>query len=145
MSKIRVGVLRGGVGHEYDVSLSTGASVLKALSREKYEPVDLLITKNGDWHAHGLPVIPGVLDKHVDVVFNALHGEFGEDGQVQKVLDTVGVPYTGSGHYASAVSINKPQTNTILKSKGIKVPHHVSFAFDGREAADYAREVFVKV
>ncbi|MCE9628645.1 MAG: D-alanine--D-alanine ligase [Candidatus Vogelbacteria bacterium] len=145
MSKTRVGVLRGGVGHEYDVSLSTGAGVLKTLSRDKYEPVDLLITKNGDWHVHGVPVIPGALPKYVDVVFNALHGEFGEDGQVQKVLDTIGIPYTGSGHYASAVSINKTQTNAILKNKGLKVPHNISFAFDGREVDDYAREVFLKV
>lgn len=145
MPKTRVGVVRGGKGHEYEVSLATGGGVLKSLSRERYEPVDILITKDGLWHVQGVAIAPAALPRYVDVVFNALHGEFGEDGEIQKIFDTIGIPYTGSGHFASAIGINKTKTNELLRGKGIKVPHGLGISFDGRLIEDYAREVFLKV
>ncbi len=145
MARIRVGVLRGGVGHEYDVSLSTGSKVLQHLPKDRYEPVDMLITKDGRWHVAGLPIAPGATPMYVDVVFNALHGEYGEDGQVQKVLDALNLPYTGSGAYASSLAMNKPRAKELFKQHELKVPHSLSLEYDGKDMADYAQMVFAKI
>lgn len=143
MAKIRVGVLRGGLSSEYDVSLKTGDSVLRHLPG-KYQPVDILITKDGTWHAGGLPISPHNLHTVADVVFNALHGEFGEDGQVQKILDTANLPYTGSGHFASAVGMNKIYAKDIFAKNGLKVARH--FAVDRNDDPEMImREVFLKL
>src|SRR3989344_1849272 len=95
MGRTTVGVLRGGPSSEYDVSLKTGAAVLKNLPRH-YRGVDILIDKNGYLHMNGLPVWPEKISRKVDVVFNALHGYYGEDGKIQKLLELFSVPYTGS-------------------------------------------------
>jgi len=125
MVPIKVGILRGGVGHEYEVSLKTGANVLKNLPSDKYQPVDMLLSRDGTWHVNGLPVSPERAVRSVDVIFNALHGEFGEDGQVQQTLDLLQTPYTGSGTVASALGMNKPRAKEIFKKAGLKVPNGV--------------------
>lgn len=122
MNKIRVGVLRGGPSSEYEVSLKTGASVLKNLP-EKYSPIDIFIDKSGVWHIQGIPHEPHNAFKKVDAIFNALHGEYGEDGKVQKILDTFSIPYTGSKTLASAVGMNKALAKNVFKSRGIKTPY----------------------
>jgi D-alanine-D-alanine ligase len=118
-----VGVLRGGPSREYEVSLKTGASVLDALDKEKYEPRDIFVDKKGQWHVHGMEVSPEKALKGVDVVFNAMHGEYGEDGRVQRQLDVLGVPYTGSDAFASSLAYNKQHTKDAVKKLGVKVPH----------------------
>lgn len=118
-----VGVLRGGPSREYDVSLKTGASVLGALDRDKYEPRDIFVDRAGEWHVHGLAQHPEKALKGVDVVFNAMHGDYGEDGQVQRILDKLGVPYTGSGALAAALSFNKQQAKEVARRLGVKVAH----------------------
>ena len=107
MMKSRVGVMRGGLGSEYYVSLRTGGNVLSALVGDKYEPHDILITNTGEWHIDGRPTAPAKLTQHVDVIFNALHGEFGDDGKVQKILEVFNIPYTGSTALPSAIGMNK--------------------------------------
>src|SRR3989338_8902660 len=96
MAKLRVGVLRGGPSAEYEVSLKTGAFVLSRLPPEKYQPRDILLTREGEWFMEGLPASPERLRHAVDIVFNALHGSYGEAGQVQRYLDSIGLPYTGN-------------------------------------------------
>ena len=118
-----VGVLRGGPSREYDVSLRTGASVLGALDREKYDPRDIFIDRSGEWHVHGIAQSPEKALKGVDVAFNAMHGEYGEDGRVQRQLDSLGVPYTGSDAFASAIAFNKHHTKEAVRKLGVKVPH----------------------
>jgi D-alanine--D-alanine ligase len=120
-----VAVLRGGPSREYDVSLKTGASVLEALDKEKYEPRDIFISRSGGWHLHGVEVAPERALFGSDVAFNALHGHFGEDGQVQRLLERLSVPYTGSGPSASATAFNKHLTKQEAKKLGIKTPHSV--------------------
>ena len=106
LHKIKVGVVRGGVSPEYDVSLKTGAAALKNLP-DKYVLSDILLTKDGVWHINGVPTSPDKLRGKVDVIFNALHGEYGEDGKVQRTLEELSIPYTGSGPVASAIGMNK--------------------------------------
>lgn len=122
MSKIRVGVMRGGLGSEYHVSLRTGGNVITALTGDKYEVHDILITNAGEWHLDGVPTTPAKLMQQVDVVFNALHGEFGEDGKVQKILELFNIPYTGSTAVPSAIGMNKELSKKYFAAIGINVP-----------------------
>lgn len=124
MSKLRIGVLRGGPSSEYDISLKTGGHVLKHLSPDSYEVHDIFISRNGTWHMRGLETPPERVLRNVDVVFNALHGEYGEDGNVQRMLDTFQIPYTGSGALASRLAMNKHSAKDIVSKSGVRVPLH---------------------
>jgi len=120
-----VAVLRGGPSSEYDLSLRSGAAVLEALDKEKYEPRDIFIDRKGQWHMHGISVPPEKALFGTDVAFNAMHGHYGEDGQVQRLLDQLGVPYTGSSAVASAASFNKQQTKYLAQNLGVKVAYGI--------------------
>ncbi|MBA3733383.1 ATP-grasp domain-containing protein [Patescibacteria group bacterium] len=125
-SSLRIGVLRGGPSSEYDVSMKSGENILKQLS-ETHRPVDIFISKDKKWHVQGLERSPERILKNVDVVFNALHGEYGEDGQVQDILDHHGVPYTGSLRYPSSIAMNKWLSKEKVMKEGIKTPVSVLF------------------
>lgn len=118
-----VGVLRGGKSSEYDNSLKSGAAVLMHLNKDKYEPRDIFIDRMGVWHMHGVPVSPEQALSGADVAFNALHGEYGEDGIVARLLHDLDVPYTGSDPIASALSYNKHLSKEAARKVGIKTPH----------------------
>jgi len=121
----RVAVLRGGPSEEYDVSLRTGASVLSALDRERYQPLDVTITKSGEWLLGGRTRAPREVLSGVDAAFIALHGAYGEDGQVQRVLAAAGVPFTGSGAFQSAIALNKAMTKDRLRDAGVRMARHM--------------------
>lgn len=125
MHRIRVGVLRGGPSSEYEISLKTGATVLNNLFQEKYNPRDIFIDKEGQWHMHGLPVLPHSALNHLDVVFNALHGHYGEDGKVQHILESHGIPFTGTKSFYTLININKHHAKDILKNNKIKTSRHI--------------------
>ncbi|MES2213400.1 MAG: D-alanine--D-alanine ligase [Patescibacteria group bacterium] len=120
-SSLRIGVVRGGPSPEYDVSLKTGSNVLKELS-VTHRPIDIFISRDGTWHMRGVPKTPDRILKHVDVVFNALHGTYGEDGRIQEIFDHYGIPYSGSGKLSSAISMNKFMTKECITQAGIKTP-----------------------
>ena len=122
MSKIRVGVLRGGPSSEYEVSLNSGNAVLSHLPPDIYDVRDFFIDKKGSWHFKGVEREPSDLMDHMDVAFIALHGEFGEDGGVQRLLDRFGVPYTGSKAFESAITMNKAETKNRVRQLGVKMP-----------------------
>ena len=122
MHKIRVGVIRGGPSNEYEVSLKTGATVLNNLPKEKYVARDIFIDKKGNWFVHGLPTTPHEALTHIDVAFNALHGHFGEDGKIQHIFEVHGIPFTGSGSFASAIGMNKHMTKEVYKKEKLKTP-----------------------
>lgn len=143
---IRVGVIRGGVSNEYEVSLNTGATILSVLREHfayKYIPIDILITKDGIWHKQGRPMNTDHLMRDVDVVFNALHGIYGEDGQVQQFLESLGVLYTGSGPLASAIGMNKKMTKDHVKKLGIKTADEYMVT-DYRNVSQSVPEVYFK-
>ena len=142
MNSIRVGVLRGGPSLEHEVSLKTGETVLRNLP--KYSAKDIFINKAGEWHLDGKPSHHDRIFRQIDVVFNALHGEYGEDGKVQQLLEAFGVPYTGSGAMASALGMNKILARQAFKSAGLKIP----FGFDlvlKKELAETAKDIFKKM
>jgi len=144
MSRIKVGVARGGPSSEYDISLKTGGEVLKYLP-ERYEGLDVLIDKSGQWHLSGFPQKPLEIFERVDVLFNALHGEFGEDGRVQQLFEGCNAPYTGSRILASALAMKKHLAREIFQQFGISVPKAMVFSADkfyGLDVADCAKKIF---
>src|SRR3989338_1236657 len=129
MSSIRVAVLRGGPSPEYDVSLKTGANILSLLRKweGRYEPVDIFISKDGEWHRDGIVREPYEALGDADVVWNAMHGHYGEDGQVQKQLENLKIPYTGSGMHASARAYDKEVAKLAYQNAGLLMPRHELF------------------
>ena len=130
--KTRVGVLRGGPSPEYEVSLNTGKTILANLP-EEYEPLDIFISKDGAWHTAGFEKNPYDILKTIDVVVNAMHGAYGEDGKVQKFLENFGIPYTGSDSMASAIGMNKVMSKNIFNNYGLKTPHYIIVNADENE------------
>ena len=121
MQRIRVAVLRGGPGVESDVSMKSGKNVLENLS-DKYIPMDVFVAKDKSWYLDGISISPEKVFKNTDVVFNAMHGEYGEDGKVQQLMDHFGVKYTGSKALASALGMNKVLAKDIFIKAGLKTP-----------------------
>ncbi|SMC03524.1 D-alanine-D-alanine ligase [Sulfobacillus thermosulfidooxidans DSM 9293] len=136
MTKPHVMVLMGGPSAEYSVSMSSGRMVFNALASLDDFCVDaIVIHENGDWEktrtipedamhpsalVHSAPprqaTLRGIqLLEDADVVFIALHGAFGEDGTIQAVLDTLHIPYTGSGPLASALAMNKHRAKELFQ------------------------------
>jgi D-alanine-D-alanine ligase len=108
-----IAVLMGGLSPEREVSLVSGEAVAQALRAEGYK-VSLIDAGRDLWNQ--------LVKTSPDVVFNALHGEWGEDGRVQGILDTFGKPYTHSGVMASALAMDKHRAKIVLESAGIHVP-----------------------
>lgn len=109
---MKIGVLMGGFSSEREISLLTGKEIIKNLNKEKYEVIPIVINSKKD-------VFTKI--KEIDFVFIDLHGEFGEDGSIQSILETMNIPYSGSGPLTSALSMDKRQSKRILKSEGIHV------------------------
>jgi D-alanine-D-alanine ligase len=113
LTHARIGVLMGGQSAEREVSLRTGAAVYQSLVRRGYHAVAIDVGPRLSQDLH---------DQKIDLVFLALHGPGGEDGAIQGFLETVGIPYTGSGIQTSAICMHKVTTKTLLTSAGIPVP-----------------------
>tara|TARA_A100001037_G_scaffold283335_2_gene288723 strand:- start:1188 stop:2105 length:918 start_codon:yes stop_codon:yes gene_type:complete len=115
VKKARVGVLMGGVSREREVSLESGRAVCKALKELNYTVV---ASEVGDEMVEVLAKLCG----HVDVIFNALHGPYGEDGCVQGLCELLKLPYTHSGVLASALAMDKVLSKKMFRQAGIPVP-----------------------
>jgi D-alanine-D-alanine ligase len=124
LSGRRVAVLMGGPSPEREVSLVTGRACASAL--ERLGATVLPVDSHRD-------VAARLAEARPDVIFNALHGEWGEDGRVQGVLDAFGVPYTHSGVLASALAMDKDKAKAVLRAAGVTVPG--GGLFDRRAAA----------
>ena len=125
-----VGVLRGGPSREHEVSLKTGAAILANLAQERFLARDIYIDKSGQWHDRGRPVASERVLRQVDVVFIGLHGEYGEDGEVQKLLERFGVPFVGADSYGSYLAMHKLMAKARAKEAGLLTPrfHYIERA-----------------
>lgn len=116
---LRVAVLRGGVGREREVSLESGRCVAEAL---RQGGVDVVVSDIR-------PDDMAILDrKDIDVFFLALHGEFGEDGQLQQIFEDRGLVYTGCGPEASRLAFDKMASKRLFAKAGVPAPAVVEFA-----------------
>ena len=111
----KIGVLLGGVSKERDVSLRSGAAVAKALRSVGYDVVEIDVSV-------GAEGVQKILDAKMDVAFIALHGRLGEDGAIQGLLETLRIPYTGSGVLASSLAMDKDFTKKLLQTEGVQTP-----------------------
>ena len=125
MGKINVGVLSGGLSLEYDVSKTSAKHVVQHLANDKYEVFDIIIDKKGLFFYNNREITLTTLCSKIDIAILALHGFWGEDGQVQELLDKNNIPYVGSDALSSKNSFSKIITKTILKECGIKTPDYV--------------------
>ncbi|HEY6070400.1 MAG TPA: D-alanine--D-alanine ligase, partial [Chthoniobacterales bacterium] len=107
----KVAVLMGGPGSERDVSMATGRGVSRALRFGGIAVVDV------DVRDENFPLPPDV-----NLAFNCIHGTFGEDGQIQKILEDRGVAYTGDGVEASRIAFDKVLSKEKFLERGVSTP-----------------------
>ncbi|WP_410983185.1 D-alanine--D-alanine ligase [Bacillus cereus] len=110
---MRVGVIMGGVSSEKQVSLMTGEEMIAHLDRSKYEIVPIKLNDKKELVEIG---------SNLDIALLALHGEYGEDGTIQGTLETLGVPYTGSGMLSSGICMDKDLSKKMIRYEGIETP-----------------------
>ena len=132
----KVAVLMGGWAAEREISLESGGAVLAALRR-------------GGVDAHGIDVDRGIAamlrEADFDRVFVALHGRGGEDGVIQGVLETLGIPYTGSGVLGSAIGMDKVRSKLLWQSAGLPTPPHRVISLEAElDTVDLGWPVMVK-
>lgn len=123
--QLHVAVLMGGLSAEREVSLTSGHGVVEALRAAGAGRVSAVDA--------GRDLATVLASLKPDVVFNALHGVWGEDGCVQGVLETLGVPYSHSGVLASALAMDKDKSKAVLRAAGVVVPG--GGLYDRREVA----------
>ncbi|MHC4125670.1 MAG: D-alanine--D-alanine ligase family protein, partial [Planctomycetota bacterium] len=122
--QLKVVVLMGGIGEEHDISIQSGSCVAKALSEAGINVV------TADIRPDNLGILE---DSSIDVFFIALHGKFGEDGQLQQILEDKSLCYTGSGPKASKLAFDKLASKERFVNAGITTPRVISF--DGQPGA----------
>jgi D-alanine-D-alanine ligase len=152
--RLRLAVLFGGTSAEHEVSRASAASVVRSLDSRRYDIVAIGIGRDGVWRrlspraveaARRPPTAARAIDDQLplsgavvgpyalsgaDVVFPVLHGPGGEDGSLQGLLETIGVPYVGAGVLTSAVGMDKVATKRALAADGVPVTRYVSFDED---------------
>ena len=111
----KIAVLMGGWNSEREVSLASGEAVFNALNQMGHNATKIDFSRN--IYQHLQEIKP-------DIVFNALHGQYGEDGRIQGFLDILQIPYTHSGVLASALCMDKILTRKICSSAGVKSPKY---------------------
>jgi len=134
MNRLRVAVLMGGPSAEREVSLASGHNAAQALLNAGANVCEVHVDEDGRF---ALPAC-------CDVAFIALHGRFGEDGTVQRLLEERGVTYTGSGPAASALAMDKTLAKQKFVEAGLPTPRWVTVERDLRHAADLPFPVVVK-
>lgn len=129
----KIVVLKGGPGSEREVSLKTAESVAEAL-RSLNAVVEEIDVKDP---AFTVPV-------DALIAFNTIHGTFGEDGQLQSLLEERGVRYTGAGVLTSQIAFDKARTKERFVASGVLTPHSQNFRLDGSEPLQLALPIVVK-
>ena len=147
--RIQVAVLFGGRSSEHEVSIRSAASIILALSPDRFKTIPVAIGRDGRWlgSVESAALLPGKASaccslgstefhhepgrsKGFDVVFPALHGPYGEDGRLQGLLDLGNVPYVGSGVIGSACGMDKDVMKRLFLSHGVPTPKHVALGWD---------------
>ncbi|SMN02282.1 D-alanine--D-alanine ligase [uncultured Candidatus Thioglobus sp.] len=125
MAKIKVGVLSGGISLEREVSRLSAENVLQHLDAEKYDIFDIIVNKKAQFFCDNKEIKYLDLGKKIDIVLSVLHGTWGEDGQIQTILDKNNIPYIGSNALGSKQSFSKITTKKILTQNGINTPDYL--------------------
>jgi D-alanine-D-alanine ligase len=135
-----VAVLRGGPSREHEVSLKSGAAILANLPEPRYTARDIYIDKQGAWHLFGKPIPPARALRQLDAALIALHGDYGEDGEVQKVLERFGVPYAGADPLGSFLAMHKVLAKERVKEAGVRTAEY-ALVEDAAQAGEAAHAI----
>ncbi len=138
MSKLKLGVIFGGMSTEHEVSIVSGTSVIKNLNKDKYEIFPIYVDKKGDWYEYTKPIneievlkvgddlteikpIQNQMEflKNIDVVFPVLHGLYGEDGSIQGLFELLRIPYVGCRILGSSICMDKVYAKIVFEKAGI--------------------------
>jgi D-alanine-D-alanine ligase len=136
-SKRRISVLCGGVSKEREVSLVSGKAATEALDKAGFKVTQIDVPRDVS------ALIKQIADSKPDVVFNALHGRYGEDGCIQGLLDMMALPYTHSGRMASAIAMDKPMAKKMFASVGIPIAEERIVTRREAEAGDVMERPYV--
>ena len=119
--KKKILIICGGISKERIISLDTGKQVAKELKKNKYK---VAICEPGT------SLLKNIKSHKPDIIFNALHGQFGEDGYIQTILETQKIPYTHSGVIASSIAMDKEISKKIFIQNKILTPKYIKFIHD---------------
>ena len=119
--KKKILIISGGISKERKISLDTGRQVAKELIKNRYK---VKITEPNS------KLISSIKSFKPNIIFNALHGQFGEDGYIQTILESTGIPYTHSGVISSAIAMDKDLSKKIFIKNKILTPKYFIFSFD---------------
>ena len=119
--KKKILIISGGISKERTISLDTGKQVANELKKNGY------LIKTCEPNKNLLSIVK---DFKPQIIFNALHGQFGEDGYIQSILETIGIPYTHSGVISSAKAMDKEISKKIFIKNKITTPKYVLYSFD---------------
>ena len=119
--KKKILIISGGISKERVISLETGKQVFKELIKNRYK---VKICEPD------FKLIDVVKNFKPNIIFNALHGQFGEDGYIQTILENIGIPYTHSGVVASAKAMDKEISKKIFIKNNILTPKYIKYSFD---------------
>jgi D-alanine-D-alanine ligase len=139
MNRIVVAVLRGGPSSEHGVSLKSGHTIISNLSPDVYTVRDVYIDKEKVWHERGLPILPGSILSKVDMAIVAVHGAYGQDGEVQKILDLFNVPHTGAKSFSAFEASHKVLAKEKARTLSVRTPEYL-FVQNIDEAEDIAKQ-----
>ncbi len=162
-TKLRVGVILGGMSSEREISLESGRNIFFNLNPEKHEGIPIFLDAQGGFWQIPLQLL--VQNTTVDIaerleseatriayedlktvadfMYIGLHGKYGEDGCLQGLLELLGIPYTGSGLMASAIGMDKHMQRKLLSAAGFKVPKYV--AVSEREWGEDPEEILGRI
>lgn len=131
-----VAVLMGGWSSEREVSLVSGGAIVDALRKTEFEvrPIDV---------QRDVAKLVSQLEPAPDIVLNALHGRYGEDGCIQGILEFLGLAYTHSGVMASALAMDKPMAKRLFETVGIPCPPHEIATRDDLRSGTVMNKPFV--
>lgn len=126
MSKIKLGLIYGGVSTEHEVSISSYESIVNDINKDKYDITSFYISKDGTWFTDGKRT-KDVFNslKEMDCVFPILHGKNGEDGSIAGMLEIIGVSYVGCKTLSSAICMDKVITKKLLEKANISVAKYM--------------------
>ncbi|MBV1858704.1 MAG: D-alanine--D-alanine ligase [Nannocystaceae bacterium] len=149
MSRTRLAVLFGGMSSEHEVSLRSARSVLDAIDQDRFDVLPIGIARDGTWRvgaldqdlsnvvATGTP-LPDIRSLKPDLVFPVIHGPNGEDGTIQGLLETYGLPYVGSGVLASATCMDKAVQKHLITATAPDIAQVPWLELDARALTDPA-------
>ena len=119
--KKKILIISGGISKERVISLETGKQVAKELKKNKYT---VKITEPN------FELFKSIKSFKPNIIFNALHGQFGEDGYIQTILETTGIAYTHSGVISSAIAMDKELSKKIFIKNKILTPKYILYSFN---------------